>query len=80
MGGWIPGALLIYLFVFMDSDPVPHKGWTCTPNATSACGLVYEAYDPYASQPSFCSLPRTDYTWDNPTHSIVSEYDIVCDK
>ncbi|KAK9864328.1 hypothetical protein WJX84_000132 [Apatococcus fuscideae] len=69
----IPAALQTFLLPFTVLDPAKQHWWECTANAGEACRDVFAQ-----ALPDLCSLPRESWRWTRRTHSIISEWNLVC--
>lgn len=74
----IPEACAFLLWVFTSTDPISSRRWVCNAGAAdTACSAVFDSPDPATD---FCQLSPDQWRWTQPHLSVVSEFNLVCDR
>lgn len=66
---------LLILSAALGTDPQRSRLVLCSKTGGEACDIALS--EPY---PAMCSLPRTAWKWQNTGYSIVTEFDLICNR
>ena len=73
----IPNSIALLLWVFLALDPVKKSNMACTTSTDASCLAVIESQNPSAG---ICQLQPDQWVWTSPHASVVSEFNLVCDR
>jgi hypothetical protein len=87
----IPMAMLLMLMVLTSLDPVPSGEWYCVSEQARGDGAAVSGLGPHPNcqevlhhrpinTKAFCALPRDSWEWAHPGHSLISSYDLHCQR